>query len=205
MKNKWIIDGEEVLLESPFIRILKRKCHAFAEADEARRKEHTFYVMDSRDWTNIIPITADGKVVMIRQDRAGIDDFTLEIPGGVIDPGEDPQKAALRELSEETGYEPAGPECRFQDLGWSYPNPAILNNRCHLSIVGPVALRNEQRLDEGEMIEVVEIPIEDVPVMIQQGKINHALILNGFLKLLMEAKADQALLRDKMQAFSRAP
>ena len=65
----------------------------------------SFYCIDVPDWINVIPMTADGQVLFVRQYRFGIEDFTLEIPGGMCDPGEAPQDAARRELREETGYE----------------------------------------------------------------------------------------------------
>ena len=67
--------------------------------------EHDFYVIESRDWVNVIPITADQQVVMVKQYRHGSRQVTLEIPGGLVDPGDTPEKAASRELLEETGYQ----------------------------------------------------------------------------------------------------
>ncbi len=64
----------------------------------------TFHRIQSQNWTQILPITVDGYVVMIRQYRHGAERVTLEIPGGLVDPGEDPAEAALRECLEETGY-----------------------------------------------------------------------------------------------------
>jgi len=67
--------------------------------------KHDFYILESRDWINIIPLTDDHQVVMIRQYRHGSREVTLEIPGGLVDPGDTPKKAAVRELLEETGYQ----------------------------------------------------------------------------------------------------
>ena len=69
--------------------------------------EHEFYVIESGDWVNVIPITAGEQVVMIRQYRHGSGEITLEIPGGLVEPGDTPEKAASRELLEETGYHAA--------------------------------------------------------------------------------------------------
>lgn len=60
--------------------------------------EHDFYVIESRDWINVIPLTTDHQVIMIRQYRHGSRKVALEIPGGLLDPGDTPRKAAAREL-----------------------------------------------------------------------------------------------------------
>ena len=78
-------------------------------------------------WVNVIPFTEDGQVILIRQYRAGTHEVTLEIPGGMIDAGEDPADAAARELAEETGYVAGS----LEPLGVVQPNPAIQDNRCY--------------------------------------------------------------------------
>src|SRR5690349_16614812 len=79
------------------------------------------------DWVNVIPVTRSGEVVLVRQFRFGIWQDTLEIPGGMVDDGEAPADAALRELEEETGYRPR----ELVPLGSIHPNPALQSNRCH--------------------------------------------------------------------------
>ena len=59
---------------------------------------HDFFRIDSADWVNVVPITATGEIVMVRQYRHGSREITLEIPGGMVDPGETPAQAAGREL-----------------------------------------------------------------------------------------------------------
>jgi len=67
-------------------------------------KVHDYYVLDLADAVHVVALTPDGEVLLVRQFRAGSGRDSLEIPGGLVDPGEDPCTAGARELLEETGY-----------------------------------------------------------------------------------------------------
>ena len=138
-------------------------------------KTGQFYVIDTNDWVNIIPVTDDGQVVMIQQYRHGSKKITLEIPVGLVD-DESPEKAALRELLEETGYQGDG----ITYLGATNPNPAIFNNLCHTFLVKNVKKVADTNLDDNEDIEVVLKPLEEIPGLIANGSINHALVIIAF-------------------------
>lgn len=134
-----------------------------------------FYVIDTNDWVNVIPVTDEGEVVMIKQYRHGSKRVTLEIPGGLVD-NESPEKAAIRELLEETGYE--GDSVTY--LGCVNPNPAIFNNLCHTYLVQNAKMVSEKNLDDDEDIEVVHVPAGEIPSLIADGTINHALVVLAF-------------------------
>ncbi len=134
-----------------------------------------FYIIDTNDWVNVIPITKDNEVVMIRQYRHGSKTVTLEIPGGLVD-DESPEDAAVRELLEETGYQ--GDNVRL--LGSTSPNPAIFNNLCHTYLVEKASMVSGKRLDDNEDIEVVHVPVADIPSLIAKGAVNHALVIIAF-------------------------
>jgi 8-oxo-dGTP pyrophosphatase MutT (NUDIX family) len=134
-----------------------------------------FVVIDSRDWVNVVALTPHGHLVLVRQFRFGIDTFSLEIPGGIIEAGEDPVAAALRELREETGY--AGPAGKL--LGTVNPNPAIQNNRCHLVLVEEAVPAGASAWDHDEEIAVTTAPVEEVFAWARDGRITHALVLNA--------------------------
>jgi ADP-ribose pyrophosphatase len=198
IKNSWICEQEKTIITSPVIEIIERKCKS-SEDD----RQLTFYLLRARDWCNIVPITEDGKIVMVKQYRIGISDHTLEAPGGVTDPADqDAQSAALREMEEETGYTllPGG-KCKY--LGWTFPNPAMQDNRSHSYVVGPVKRTARQNLDAGEMIEVVEVPISEIPDRIRAGEISHALILNSFFFLSLETQEGSSGLLRRLNDFTR--
>jgi ADP-ribose pyrophosphatase len=138
--------------------------------------QHDFYVIESEDWINVIPLIADHHVVMIRQYRHGARKVTLEIPGGLVDPGDTPEKAAARELLEETGYQAEG----LIQIGVVNPNPALFNNRCYTYVARNVKKTHDAVLDQAEDIEVVLIPLSDIPELIQNGEIDHAMVVTAF-------------------------
>ena len=141
------------------------------------QKEHHFVVLDSPDWVNVVPVTPEGNIVLIRQFRHGTDSIVWEVPGGMVDKEDkDPAEAARRELLEETGYEPE----RVRFIGVVHPNPAILNNLCHSFVAEGCQPRQTQKLDGSEDIEVKEAPWEEVSRMIDCGEISHSLVLAAF-------------------------
>jgi ADP-ribose pyrophosphatase len=145
-------------------------------------KTHDYFVMESSPWVNIIPLTARQEVVMVRQYRHGTRDITLEIPGGLVDERDSPEEAALRELQEETGYRADS----VVSLGYVHPNPAIQNNRCYTFLAEDVCLAGGQQQDESEDIEVVLYPLRDIPALIREGAITHALVIAAFYRYYME-------------------
>lgn len=159
-------------------------CRVFSVRTDTARSprtnlEHDFSIIEASEWVNIIPLTIDQEVVMVRQYRHGIREVTLEIPGGLVDPGDTPEQAAVRELTEETGY--GSGEIRF--LGSFHPHPAIMNNRCHTYLANGVRPEQVQKLDQGEDIEVVLVPLKEIPELIRTGQITHALMITAFYLL----------------------
>jgi ADP-ribose pyrophosphatase len=143
---------------------------------------HDFYVLESMDWVNVIPVTQQEEVVLIRQYRHGTRDVTLEIPGGLVEGNDSPEGAARRELLEETGYQ----ERAMVPLGFVHPNPAFLDNRCYTFLARDVYAAAPQSQDEKEDIEVVLRPLSEIPRLIREGEITHSLVVAAFYRFFVE-------------------
>jgi ADP-ribose pyrophosphatase len=142
-----------------------------------RNTEREFVVIKAPDWVNVVALTVEGNIVLVRQFRYGIDEFSLEIPGGVIDRGEDPVAAGVRELREETGYSGASAKL----LGTVFPNPAIQSNQCHFVLVEGATRSHELEWDADEELQVTTLPAEEVLALAHQGGIVHGLVLNALM------------------------
>lgn len=136
-------------------------------------RDHEFFGIDAVDWVNIIPLTSEGEVVMVRQFRHGAGRLTLETPGGMVDPGESPAEAAARELLEETGYRAEA----VVPLGGVNPNPALFGNRLH-AFLGRGARRvGEIRGGTTEETAVELVPQRDLRRLVLDGEVDHALVV----------------------------
>ena len=130
-------------------------------------------ILETRDWVNIVAVTPEKKVVTVKQFRFGVARTTVEVPAGIIEKGETPEQAAIRELKEETGYTTD----HWQYLGWFEANPAFLNNLCHVWVALDVVKTDSLQLDEGEEISISELSMEEVREEIEQGRMRNSLTL----------------------------
>jgi 8-oxo-dGTP pyrophosphatase MutT (NUDIX family) len=144
--------------------------------------EHAFYRILSLDWVQILPITPAGEAVMVRQYRHGTQRTTLEMPGGLVDRGEEPAAAALRECHEETGFRAAV----ALPLGVLRPNPALFANRLHTFYAEGAEKTSEIANTGTERTTVELVPLPNLPAMLRSGEIDHALPTAALWRFLYE-------------------
>ena len=137
--------------------------------DDSRHFEA--FCLQMPDWVTVAAFARGGEALLVRQHRHGVNSLVLETPGGLIDAGEAPEAAAIRELREETGYR-AG---RVESLGWVHPNPAIQDNRLHMVLALDAEYEGDRMLDEHEDTEPVLLPRDELWNMLRAGQICHAL------------------------------
>jgi ADP-ribose pyrophosphatase len=172
--SRWERLGAEVRLHTRIFDVLGVRFR-----HPVRETSREFVVVQAPEWVNVVALTPDERLVLVRQFRYGLDDFSLETPGGLIDTGEDPIVAGLRELREETGY--AGVEAKM--LGTVHPNPAFQSNRCHFVLVENVIATHPLEWDADEEIQLVTLPVEEALAMGRNGGITHSLVLNALMFL----------------------
>jgi 8-oxo-dGTP pyrophosphatase MutT (NUDIX family) len=130
-------------------------------------------VFEFRSWANVLAITKNDEVVLVKQYRHGVQENLLELPGGVVDDGEDPLEGARRELMEETGFTAEN----IVEVGRIYPNPAIQHNQLFCFLAIDVEMTGKQHLDDTEEIEVHLVPLDELVEMAKSRKFLHALHL----------------------------
>ena len=144
-----------------------------------------YYVLEYNNWVNAVAVTEEGSIIMVKQYRHAASIVSLEIPGGVIEDGEEPENAIKRELLEETGYQFK----TFELLSVVYANPSTANNLtyCYLA-TGGVKVQ-EQHLDEQEEIVVETYSVMEIKQLLADNKIAQALHCTGLFYALKRLDA----------------
>lgn len=131
----------------------------------------------------VVPLKADGTVVLIRQYRHAAGTFIYEIPAGKLHPGEDPRECAARELEEEVGYRAD----RFDLLASIYTAPGFADEVIHIYQAGGLT-PGQQHLDHDEVLDVVETPLETALDMILDGTIRDGKTIVGLQTVYLRRK-----------------
>ncbi len=168
---RWTVESKSELLKTPVFTVNQ------VDSLSPDKKHGNFIVLDSRDWVVVIPERND-KFLMVKQWRHGFQGISIEFPGGVIDEGESPEKAAARELKEETGFIAQ----TLTYLGCASPNPAIMSNRVHFFAAKDLTPTGKQDLDDDEYVEYLELPKEEVYKNMGNAEYPHALMLSALLR-----------------------
>jgi 8-oxo-dGTP pyrophosphatase MutT (NUDIX family) len=169
MKPRWAPTSRKELLRTPIFTVVAEEW-----PEPKGQGLQTMTVLDCPEWVNIVPVTPQGRVLLIRQPRVGSRRVELEIPGGAVSRRDaSPLAAGKRELLEETGYAAS----RWVSLGWAHPNPAFHRNHCHMVLALGVHKVAAPALEFGEDIAIVSTPLARIPGLIARGKIRHALVI----------------------------
>ncbi len=134
-------------------------------------------VVEHRGGVGILPITAQGEVLLVKQYRYPYEELLLEIPAGKLEPGETPFETGVRELQEETGMNAT----RYFDLGIDYPSPGYCNEKIHLYAADGL-IEIGQHLDEGEFLNVLSVPLTEALTMVYNGELKDSKTVIALLK-----------------------
>lgn len=162
--------SSRVLFETPIFQLREDRAAHPGTGDEA-----PYYVLQSPDWVNLVAVTVDGELLLVRQWRHGSRDVELELPAGLVDPGEDALTAATRELREETGYAAES----LAEIGVMLPNPAYQDNRCTTFLAQGCRRVGDLQLDADEDIEVVTARPGDLRDLVRSGQLRNSVVLTA--------------------------
>jgi ADP-ribose pyrophosphatase len=169
----------------------------------------TFYSLHATDWVIVIPVLRDEKeresFLMVRQWRHGSEQLSVEFPGGVMDAGETPAQAAERELLEETGFQAGS----LEHAATFSPNPAIMDNHCHIFIAKNLKNTNMLDLDDDEYVQAKAIPAHEVIENMGHGDYIHGLMSAALFiyihKTWITRKIDNLVVNIETTYFRKIP
>lgn len=177
-RTAWRRIDKEVIFKTPVFNLFRERSQSLRTGAET-----DFYYFGCRDWVNVVAVTTDKKLVMIRQFRHGSDRWEMEIPGGCMDPSDaSPVEGGMRELFEETGYRGSGARI----IGKVCPNPALQGNNCYTVFVEDAVKVSAPAMEATEDIDTMLVPVSDIRTMIKEQAITHGLVLNALHFLEIE-------------------
>ena len=168
--EKWVRVARRHLLDGRIFEVVER------ENRGPDGRVGRFTVLEAPEWTTVVPVVegpGGRSFLMVRQYRHGSDEVSVEFPGGVVERGEEPAAAAARELEEETGYRAGS----LVPLGWTYPNPAFMDNRFHVFLATGCDATGRRSLDEHEIVDAFLVPEAELRESMGKAPYSHALMV----------------------------
>jgi len=160
---KWKTLSSEYLFNDKWFKVRRDKC-----VTPGGKIVDPYYVYEFSTWVGALPVTEEGKIIMVKQYRHALGETCIEIPGGCVDDTDNNVESAIaRELLEETGYSFSS----FDYLGKISPNPSTNSNLLHMFLARGGKKVAEQKLDENEEIEVLEMSIDELKQLLRENKI----------------------------------
>jgi len=160
---KWRTLSSEYLFHDLMFTVRKDKC-----VSPSGKIIDPYYVYEFPNWVTAVPVSEDGKIIMVRQYRHALGETCIEIPGGCVDAEDnDLEEAVARELLEETGYSFSS----YEYLGQTSANPSTNNNLMHMFLAKGGKKVGEQQLDHNEEIELELLSVADVKALLKENKI----------------------------------
>ncbi|MBR2096026.1 MAG: NUDIX hydrolase [Fibrobacter sp.] len=199
----WKLLSSEFLVDAPWLKVAKETC----ELPNGKVIDD-FYTLWQPDWVLILARTTEGKWVMTEQYRHGTGKIALEFPAGIIDKGETPEDAAIRELQEECGYGVCLNDDANKDLTGSFAslrmtenaitylgsfsvNPDRHRGRFHVVFIDGVKRLGKTNFDDTEDIETLLYSDEELQAKIADGSFNHPLQIAGYFKWKLSQSASR--------------
>lgn len=160
---KWKTLRSEYLFNDAWFKVRKEVC----ETPEGKIVD-PYYVYEFPTWVGAVPVTEDGRIVMVKQYRHALGEVCIEIPGGCVDETDKSlEEAVAREILEETGYRFAS----YEYLGKISPNPSTNSNLLHMFLAKGGRKIAAQQLDGNEEIEVILLTVEDLKQLLRENRI----------------------------------
>jgi ADP-ribose pyrophosphatase len=142
-------------------------------------RQATREIVEHSDCIAVVVIDEEDNVLLVKQFRKPVEKELLEIPAGGIDPGESPEEAVIRELQEEIGHMPRN----IKKLGGFYSAPGYLSEYLYLYLATDL-IPSQLTAEDTEGIDVVRVPLAEIPGMIASGRICDSKSIAGLLSYL---------------------
>lgn len=160
--DEWEQLGSETALDNPYYRVRRDSFRL-----PSGRVVDDYLVGVLADYALVMALTPTGDVVLVRQWKQGVRHVRLELPGGMIDEGEQAAEAGIRELREETGFVATS----FEHLGSLDVDASKAANQAHMFLARGAEQLHEPDQNEMESAEIVLVPLSGIPSLIDNGEI----------------------------------